>query len=79
MLFPFSILLLIAPKFAHNIALQIFKENLIPYLEPEPPASIEHREADLATFFNVAGKRKLKECHVQTGFRHNDKLTIPES
>ena len=50
MLFPFSILLLIAPKFAHNIALQIFQENLIPYLEPEPPASIEHREADLATF-----------------------------
>ena len=30
----------------HNIALQIFKEDLISYLEPEPSASIEHREAD---------------------------------
>ena len=55
-----------APKTVHKIALQFFRENLIPYLEPEPPASIEHREADLATFFNVAGKRKLKEHHIHT-------------
>ena len=61
----FTRLSLLAANFAHNIALQVFKENLIPYLEPEPPASIEHREADLATFFNAAGKRKLKEYHIQ--------------
>ena len=51
-------------KTVHKIALQFFRENLIPYLEPERSASIEHREADLATFFNVAGKRKLKEHHI---------------
>ena len=42
----------IAHEFAHNIALQLFKENLIPYSELTPSASIEHREAKLATFFN---------------------------
>ncbi len=56
---------LLAPTFAPNFALQHFKENLISYLEPEPTASIEHREAVLATFFNAAGKRKLKEHHIQ--------------